>query len=232
MLEESGHSVIGVDLHDAEVIADLGTAEGRATALGGVLDACHGMLDGYAGFAGVPPTSTPPYLLPTVGYFGGIALLEGLRDALRRGDSPSAVAVSSCAATVSPIDEDLVSACLTGDESAAIALSTNSVLAYSSVKLALARWVRRQSASWASDGIRLNALAPGNTRTPLTDVILADPELGPPMRKLPVPIGHWAEPGEVAAAAHWLLGPASSFVIGSVLFVDGGTDAQIRPDTF
>jgi NAD(P)-dependent dehydrogenase (short-subunit alcohol dehydrogenase family) len=45
-------------------------------------------------------------------------------------------------------------------------------------------------------------------------------------------VGHWAEPREIAAAATWLLGPDSSFVVGSVIFVDGGTDALVRPDTF
>jgi NAD(P)-dependent dehydrogenase (short-subunit alcohol dehydrogenase family) len=96
----------------------------------------------------------------------------------------------------------------------------------------LARWVRRQAPAWAADGIRLNALAPGNTVTPLTDAALADPEIGPLMRQIPMPVGHWAEPREIAAAARWLLGPEASFVVGSVVFVDGGTDALVRPDSF
>jgi 3alpha-hydroxysteroid 3-dehydrogenase len=227
-----GHRVIGVDLRDAEVVADLGTADGRAAAIAGVLDACGGTLDGYAGFAGAPATADPPHLLATVSYFGSVAMLEGLRDALTRGEAPSAVAVSSCAATIAPVDDDLVAACLAGDEPAAVALATQGGVAYASVKLALARWVRRQSSEWAAAGVRLNALAPGNTHTPLTQAALDDPELGPLMREVPMPVGHWAEPHEIAAAATWLLGPAASFVVGSILFVDGGTDALVRPDSF
>ena len=50
-----------------------------------------------------------------------------------------------------------------------------------------------------------------------------DPEIGPLMEAVPVPIGRWAEPDEIAAAATWMLGGDSSFLLGAVLFVDGGT---------
>jgi len=232
LLEADGHRVIGVDLRDAEVIADLATPDGRSAAVSGVLDACDGVLDGYAGFAGVPATAQPPALLVTVSYFGSTAMLDGLRSALVRGDSASAVAVSSCAATIAPVDDTLVEACLAGDEPGAIALSVSGGVAYASVKLALARWVRRHAVSWAAHGVRLNALAPGNTHTPLTQVTLEDPEIGPLMREVPMPIGRWAEPAEIAAAARWMLSAGSSFMVGSVLFVDGGTDALVRPDSF
>ena len=230
-LEADGDRVIGVDLRDAEVVADLGTPEGRAAAVAGVLAACDGKLDGYGGFAGVPATVDPP-LLTTVSYFGSVAMLDGLRDALTKGDRPAALAVSSCAATVAPVDDGLVDALLAGDEPKAISLSTHGGETYASVKLALARWTRRQAADWAADGVRLNALAPGNTHTPLTQVTLDDPELGPLMREIPVPVGQWADPTEIAAAAQFLLSPAASFFVGSVVFVDGGTDALARPDTF
>ncbi len=231
-LEADGHRVIGVDLRDAEVIADLGTEDGRADAVTQVIEAAEGRLDGYGGFAGVPATVDPPSLLVTVSYFGSIAMLDGLRAALARGEAPSALAVSSCAATVAPVDDELVATLLAGDEAGAIERATHGGVAYASVKLALARWVRHQAPAWAADGIRLNALAPGNTVTPLTDAALADPEIGPLMREIPMPVGHWAQPREIAAAARWLLGPEASFVVGSIMFVDGGTDALVRPDSF
>jgi NAD(P)-dependent dehydrogenase (short-subunit alcohol dehydrogenase family) len=140
--------------------------------------------------------------------------------------------VSSCAATVAPVDDALVAACLEGDEARAAAQVGAGGVAYASVKLALARWVRRTAPAWAADGVRLNALAPGNTLTPLTETTLADPEIGPLMRAIPMPVGRWAQPEEIAAAAHWMLSEHSSFMVGSVLFVDGGTDALVRPDTF
>ncbi len=235
-LEAAGRDVIGVDLRDAEVIADLGTPAGRDAAIADVVERSGGALDGYAGFAGVPATVDPPAQLVHVSYFGSVAMLEGLRGALAHdlahAGRSSAVAVSSAAATVAPVDDALVAACLEGDEDLAAALPVPGGVAYASVKLALATWVRRQAPAWAADGIRLNALAPGNTHTPLTATTLADPEIGPLMEAVPVPIGRWAQPDEIAAAATWMLGGDSSFLLGAVLFVDGGTDALVRSDTF
>ena len=51
-LERDGHRVIGVDVRDAEVIADLATAEGRATMVAATLDACDGVCDGLVAGAG------------------------------------------------------------------------------------------------------------------------------------------------------------------------------------
>jgi len=48
-------------------------------------------------------------------------------------------------------------------------------------------------------------------------------------RGLPVPLGRAAPPEEIAAAVAFLLGPDASYVHGSVLFVDGGSDAAVRP---
>ena len=89
-LEAAGHEVIGVDLRDAEVVADLGTAAGRDAAVAGVLERSGGVLDGYAGFAGVPATVDPPALLVHVSYFGSIAVLDGLRARARRAATAAA----------------------------------------------------------------------------------------------------------------------------------------------
>ena len=51
-LERNGHKVIGVDVQDAEVIADLSTADGRATMVTATLAACEGVLDGLVAGAG------------------------------------------------------------------------------------------------------------------------------------------------------------------------------------
>jgi NAD(P)-dependent dehydrogenase (short-subunit alcohol dehydrogenase family) len=232
-LRAGGDRVIGVDLRDADVIADLSTADGRAAAVAGVLTASDGRLDGLAALAGVGP-QVGAVAQVTVNYFGAVALLDGLRGALARGDAPAALVASSIAATVAPVDVAIVDASLAGDEGTAVELSAkvDGGIGYATSKLCLARYVRRNAPAWAADGIRLNALAPGNTHSQLTRGALDDPQFGPMMEAVPVPRGSWAEPPEIAAAAAWALSPAASFLIGSFFVVDGGTDALVRPDTF
>lgn len=232
-LRADGQRVIGVDLHDADVVADLSTAAGRASAVAGVLDACGGRLDGVAAIAGVGPQAGAAAQV-TVNHFGAVSILDGLRAALAAGDAPAAVVASSIAATVAPYDQAVVDASLAGDEATAVELAgkIDGGVGYASAKRSLALYVRRNAPAWAADGIRLNALAPGNTHSGLTAGALADPQFGPAMEAVPVPRGSWAHPPEIAAAAAWALSPAASFLIGSFFVVDGGTDALVRPDTF
>ena len=114
--EKDGMKVIGIDLRDAEIIADLGTAQGREEAVARAVELCGGSLDGLVGYAGVGPITDPPALLARVNFFGQMALLDGLRESLKSGDQPAAVAVGSVAATVAPYDEEGVAAMLDGDE--------------------------------------------------------------------------------------------------------------------
>src|SRR5262249_41248832 len=83
---------------------------------------------------------------------------------------------------------------------------------------------------WAGKGIRLNAVAPGATLTPLLQGGLDHPTLGAAIRGFPIPLGGFGTPDQVAAAIAFLLGPASTFCCGTILFADGGSDALLRPD--
>ena len=78
----------------------------------------------------------------------------------------------------------------------------------------------------APHGIRVNAVAPGMIRTPLTAYMFQDPENA---RRIEAshPIGRAGEAHEVANAVVFLLGDDSSFCTGSVLTVDGGTTIGI-----
>jgi NAD(P)-dependent dehydrogenase (short-subunit alcohol dehydrogenase family) len=232
-LEADGDRVIGIDLLDAEVAADLATAEGRAAAVSAVSGAAAGRLDGLVACAGLGPHVRPSGMIAKVNYFGAIALLDGLLGALARGRDPAVVAMSSNSAGITPRHEALLAAMESNDEAAAVGLADrldNGAVVYGASKLALARAVRRRSAPWGEAGVRLNAVAPGPVDTPLLAASRADPVLGPLVDALPVPLGRRAEPGEIAEIVAFLLSPSSGYVHGSVLFADGGSDALLRPD--
>ena len=233
-LEADGSRVIGIDLHDADVIADLAAPAGRSRALAAIRAACAGRLDGHVACAGVGPHVEPSATIASVNYFGAQGLLAGLREALALGAAPAAVAVGSNSASMPGVDSPIVAACLAADEDEArrLALEIAGHQVYAGSKLALLRWVRRNAPTpaWAGAGVRLNAVAPGPVRTPLLDGGLAHTLYGDAIRNFPVPLGGFGAPEQIAAAVAFLLGPQSAFCSGSVLFVDGGTDALVRPD--
>src|SRR3954451_14627063 len=96
-LEKEGHTVIGVDVRDAEVIADLSTPAGRDSMVAGVTKACGGSLDGLIAGAGISSEDAP--LMISINYFGAVATLAGLRPLLAKGTNASAVAISSNSTT-------------------------------------------------------------------------------------------------------------------------------------
>ena len=81
ILRGQGHRVIGIDVRDAEIVADLGDPSARAKAVESVNEWCGGALDGIATFAGIPALTRPgvgPELI-SVGYHGTVDLLNALR---------------------------------------------------------------------------------------------------------------------------------------------------------
>ena len=235
-LRAGGATVIGVDLHDAEVVADLGTAEGRRDAIDGVTELSGGTLDGLVTFAGInslPGRSAAAVV--SVNYFGTVTLLDGLRPLLACGERPADVAISSNSTTCSPgIPVELVEACLAGDEAAARAIAEPCHWGqpYPASKMAIARWVRHHAVTpeWIGAGITLNAVAPGMIDTPMIEEGRRDPEVGPALDQFPIPAGRPGRPEELAALVAFLLGPEARFFVGSLVFADGGTDALCRPD--
>jgi NAD(P)-dependent dehydrogenase (short-subunit alcohol dehydrogenase family) len=238
LLREHGHRTIGIDLDSADVTADLSLAEGRAQAVAAVLERCGGVLDGLVLCAGLGPTAKPPEKIAFVNYYGVVALLDGLREALKRGSSPAAVVVSSVSSVQVDWDQNPIGQALeAGDEARVAAVLAKSgdycgQVAYGGSKNAMTVAMRRRVVDWGKAGIRLNGVAPGVVDTPLLQAGLRDPLYGKPISDFVAPLGRRARPEEVASVIEFLLGPGSSYVHGALLFVDGGSDAASRPTRF
>lgn len=235
-LRAAGHTAVTVDLADADVTADLSTPAGRRGAAADVLTACSGRLDGAVLAAGLGPTPGAERMITEVNFFGVVDLLEAWRPALAAADRAKVVVFSSNSSTTVPaVPRRAVRALLAGDADRALRAyplfgRAAPAMAYAASKIAVSRWVRRNAVTrdWAGAGIRLNALAPGAIMTPMLERQLATPQEAKRIEWFPVPIGGFGDAGQLADWVVFMVSESADFLCGSVVFVDGGSDAYFR----
>jgi len=236
LLAKQGTTVIGADVHDADIVADLTTAQGRASLVEQTRARSGGHLDAVLAIAGL---ALPTPATVAVNFFGMVATLDGLRPLLAGSPAPRAVGVSSMASLMD-VDDDLVAAMLAGDEPAALARAAtladtpDAQKIYASTKRAFARWIRRSAPgeAWAGQGIPLNAVAPGVIRTPMVADLIGTPEGEAALKQVvPMPLNGFADAIVPAYLLAWLASEENSHLCGQVVFVDGGSDAVIRGDS-
>ena len=248
-LRAAGARVIGADLRDAEVIADLATAAGRAALVEGAARLSGGRIDAVVANAG----GGPPETMLQLNFFGAVATLAGLRPLLATSDAPRAVAISSIG-SMRPPPPGLVEACLAMDEDAAVAAAWRAYEAdelgrhvedgmpdaaqaplalYGAAKQALQRWCRAAAPreAWAGAGIALNVVALGFYETPGAAYVLDDPERRTAMAALfPLRGSYPGRPDAAAALIGWLAGPDNTQMTGQILFADGGFECRMHAE--
>ena len=105
------------------------------------------------------------------------------------------------------------------------AISLPGRAAYASSKHGLVGLTRTLALEWAKDGITVNCLCPGPFATEMNRPLIDDAAFYQDFCSR-IPMGRWGEPDELAGAILYLASPASSFVTGTTLYVDGGWTAQ------
>jgi NAD(P)-dependent dehydrogenase (short-subunit alcohol dehydrogenase family) len=108
--------------------------------------------------------------------------------------------------------------------------AATSQISYTASKGAVLAMTRELGVQFARENIRVNALCPGPVNTPLLKELFAkDPERAA-RRLVHIPMGRFAEPEEIAAAAAFLASDDASFITASTFLVDGGiSGAYVTP---
>jgi NAD(P)-dependent dehydrogenase (short-subunit alcohol dehydrogenase family) len=232
-LKAQGNDVIGIDINDADIIADLSTPAGRAECTKNLSAAAKDGLNGFIPCAGVGGHLGLSDKVIEVNYFGSTELLEAAYPLLQAKQGCVVVIGSNSMAMPNP-DTTLIEILLKGErEQALMHVQGESVDPYPSAKIALCTWMRRKAIEWARRGVRMNAIAPGITETNLVATQRKQSEM---LDKALTdfaetsPMGYAAAAQSIADVILFLLSPTAHYICGEVLYADGGHAAQFRPE--
>lgn len=218
LLHEAGHTLVlaARDLPRLQSIGDRTNADTHQ------LDACdpdavdslisaiveaHGRLDGMVNCAG-SLLLKPAHLINPMEFAGIMAtnlttafnlVHSGTRVMMRQDGGGSIVLCSSVAARRGLMNHEAIAAAKAGIEGLALAAA----------------------ATYARYQVRINCVAPGLTRTPMTESMTSNPNMLKATSAMH-PLGKIGEPADVASAIHWLLSDRQGWVTGQVLGIDGG----------
>jgi NAD(P)-dependent dehydrogenase (short-subunit alcohol dehydrogenase family) len=232
--ESLGDRVIGIDIHDADIIADLSTHQGRQDAIDKVIDMTSNAVDCLILCAGLSGISHPQDVTLSVNYFGTSELMEGLRPAMEGRHNACMVLLPSTSLRFIPTDAPIIDALLEGDEEKCreMILEMDHGSAYPAAKHALARLLRLRASDWAPLGIRVTACVPGMTVTPMVTALMEDEQTKQILDSMNSPLGRKGTAEEMAGIIAFLCSEDASFISGTMVWVDGAQDARDNPDIF
>lgn len=189
---------VELDVTGREAVADV--VAKTVADLGGVhLAVNNAMWIRYAPLSEVSETDIDRMV--GVGIKGPLWMAQALREPMRAQGGGSIVNIASVAAL----------------------LSTPDAAVYSAVKGALISLTRQLAGDLGGDNIRVNAIAPGTVDTPGARNAMSDEAREYRLQR--APLGRLGSPEDIAEAVLYLGGPASSFVTGQLLTIDGGITA-------
>jgi NAD(P)-dependent dehydrogenase (short-subunit alcohol dehydrogenase family) len=119
------------------------------------------------------------------------------------------------------VDDDVAGSVVNVASNAALRARTG-LGPYAASKAAVLAWTRSAAREYGRHGIRVNAVCPGGTRTPMMGDVDAD---AADALTRTIPLGRFAEPDEIAATITFLLSDEASYVSGATLVVDGAATA-------
>jgi Tropinone reductase 1 len=187
------------------IVADVTTTEGRTR----VFERLTGRVDAL------------DVLVNNVGTNVRRAFVDYADDELERVLHVNLVSALHVTRAAHPLLARSGSAAVVSVASVAGLVMVRSGIPYGASKAALVQATRGLAVEWAAQGIRVNAVAPWYTETPLAAPVLGDPALRAAIVGR-TPLGRIATPEEVAAPIAFLCLPAASYVTGACLTVDGG----------
>lgn len=241
ILKQNGHETINIDWKRGDIEADLSLPEGRQKTIDELHHLCPQGLDGLILCAGIPGSRKDLRLILSVNYFGTVSIIKGAYDLLKQKKG-SCVITASNSISREDMKIDLVDLLNnnTDDEHRILDIVSCMDAAdrntgdqiYAASKYALCRWMRRHSAAYAANGVRINAVAPGNVNAPMTATGSRD--VAAALNALPIPTkygtGRQMGEDEIASVITFLISHEARGVNGIVMFVDGGTDALLNTE--
>lgn len=100
-------------------------------------------------------------------------------------------------------------------------LARATVAPYTAAKGAIKMLTKAMTAEWACKGITVNAIGPGYIVTEMNTALVDDPDFDAWVKKR-TPAGRWGKPEDIVGTVVFLTSPASDFVTGQIIYVDGG----------
>ena len=201
LAEETGATAHPVDARDISAVGSLVEA----------VVSEHGRLDGVANLAGsvlLKPAhlTTPEEWAETiaVNLTSAFAVVRAAAPLMGRGDGGSIVLASSAAAQIGIANHEAIAA----------------------AKAGIGGLVRSAAATYGARGVRVNAVAPGLVEAKMTAKLVGNEAQAEASRQMHI-LGRLGTGDDIAAAVAWLLDPATSWVTGQVVGVDGGL-GQVR----